>query len=149
MLELDCHCATFRQATRAITQLYDNYLRPCDLKITQFTILRMLCRHPDLARIADLTGALLIDDTTLTRSLLLMKQNGWVESFVGDVDRRERRLRITRRGRALVARAEPLWEAAQAAVNRYLGRNDAKVVHKSASRLASALSEEGYSLSKD
>src|SRR5437868_1305593 len=39
---LPCMCASLRRASRALTQRYDDALRPLGLTITQFTILQAL-----------------------------------------------------------------------------------------------------------
>jgi hypothetical protein len=40
--KLPCLCGNFRRTSRALTQLYENALRPVDLRATQFTILQAL-----------------------------------------------------------------------------------------------------------
>src|SRR5438094_9746057 len=61
-------CNTLRMATRAMTQLYDDVLRPSGLRVTQFSILAMIARMGE-ANLGQLEDALAIDQTTLTRSL--------------------------------------------------------------------------------
>ena len=41
---LGCACANLRRAGRAVTQLYDEALRPEGLRTTQFTLLQVLAR---------------------------------------------------------------------------------------------------------
>ena len=40
--QLPCMCSSFRRTSRALTQLYENALRPMGLRATQFTILQAL-----------------------------------------------------------------------------------------------------------
>ena len=54
--------------TRAVTQLYDDVLRPSGLRVTQFSILETLARLGG-ANLKQLEDRLAIDQTTLTRSL--------------------------------------------------------------------------------
>ena len=39
---LPCLCASFRRASRALTQLYEQALRPLGVRATQFTVLQVL-----------------------------------------------------------------------------------------------------------
>src|SRR5262245_62862895 len=39
-----CVCNTLRMVTRAVTQLYDEMLRPSGLRVTQFSVLAALAR---------------------------------------------------------------------------------------------------------
>src|SRR6266545_4299667 len=73
-----CVCNTLRMVTRAVTQLYDDALRPSGLRVTQFSILATIARR-DEANLKQLEDALAIDQTTLTRSLNLLERNGVIE----------------------------------------------------------------------
>ena len=114
-----CVCNTLRMATRAVTQLYDDALRPSGLRVTQYSILAALARMKE-ARVGQLSDALAIDQTTLTRSIGLLERDAVVER-VPDPDRRIKAIRLTSRGRRTLAVARPLWAQAQARVLRELG----------------------------
>jgi DNA-binding MarR family transcriptional regulator len=113
---LPCACSTLRRAARAVTQLYDEELRPTGLRVTQFTLLMALERAAGVTQ-GKLGELLALDSTTLTRMLKLLEQQGWIRSTFGD-DRRERHLHLTRAGRRKLAQARTYWEQAQA---RWLG----------------------------
>lgn len=98
---------------RAVTQHYDDALRPVGLRITQFSVLGGLLEGD--ARVRDLAEKLAVDDTTLTRSLRTMESNGWIRTRPGE-DRRERIVSITADGKALLTKAEPLWRHAQESI---------------------------------
>src|ERR1700754_1392122 len=106
-----CLCDALRQTTRRVTRTYDDALRPVGLRITQFSVLAYLAREGE-ARVRDLGAGLLLEETTLTRSLRPLEQQGWLKVRPGE-DRRERYVSITERGRGLLARAVPLWQGAQ------------------------------------
>ncbi|MEC4718481.1 MarR family winged helix-turn-helix transcriptional regulator [Noviherbaspirillum sp. CPCC 100848] len=110
-LRLPCYCGSLRQASRVVTQLYDQALKPSGLKITQFGILRLLGACPGLT-----TGAmaelLAMDSTTLTRTLKIISDSGWIKATPGE-DRRERRWTITSEGEERVSQAMPLWKNVQ------------------------------------
>jgi DNA-binding MarR family transcriptional regulator len=107
-----CACRSLRRTARAVTQLYDDTLRPAGLRITQFTLLVAVALSEPV-RMTRLADALDLDRTTLARDLKPLTGRGLVEVAAGD-DRRTRVVRLTGQGRAAVARAYPLWRQAQA-----------------------------------
>jgi DNA-binding MarR family transcriptional regulator len=116
---LPCMCASFRRASRALTQLYDEALRPVGLRVTQFTILQALSLAGEVSQ-GGLAQILAMDSTTLTRTLRIMGREGWIAERRGE-DRRERLLRLAKAGRHQFSRALPSWEKAQAQLGRQLG----------------------------
>jgi DNA-binding MarR family transcriptional regulator len=112
-------CATFRRASRALTQSYDQGLRPAGLRATQFTVLQVLSRVGEVSQ-GTLGEILAMDSTTLTRTLRIMVREGWIAERRGK-DRRERLLRLAQTGRLQFQRARPAWEKAQAQLGRRLG----------------------------
>ena len=117
---LPCMCANVRRAARALTQRYDDALRPLGLTITQFTILQALSLAGEPTQ-GDLGELLAMDSTTLTRTLAIMSRNGWIGKRYG-ADRRERRLRLTRAGESEFNRAVPNWRNAQETLREQLGK---------------------------
>ena len=114
-----CVCNTLRRATRAVTQLYDEALRPSGLRVTQFSVLATLARLGE-ANLRQLEQALTLDQTTLTRSLALLERDGMVER-VAHADRRIKALTLTSRGGKALERARPLWARVQGQVLEELG----------------------------
>lgn len=112
-------CASFRRASRALTQLYEEALRPLGLRATQFTILQALSQTGEISQ-GELGRVLAIDSTTLTRTLRIMVREGWIADRRGQ-DRRERLLRLAKEGRHQFNRALPLWEKAQVHLRHQLG----------------------------
>lgn len=110
-----CHCLAARKRARALTRLYDRYLRPHGLKSTQFSVLAVLgVRGPtSVTRIGDMLG---LDRTSVTRSAGVLERNGWVEEAPAD-DARKRRLALTAAGRERLEAAYPDWLAAQRLVD--------------------------------
>ncbi len=114
-----CVCNTLRMVTRAVTQLYDDVLRPSGLRVTQFSILATIARMGE-ANLKQLEDTLAIDQTTLTRSLSLLARDGVIER-VSHPDGRVKAMRLTSKGRRTLEKAWPLWAQAQAKVLRGLG----------------------------
>jgi len=109
-----------RRATRSVTRLYDEALRPLELRITQFSLLRQLVRHGE-QRMRDLAARVVLEETALNRAVRGLESRGWIAIRTGKQDRRERMLSITAAGRALLAEAEPRWLAAQQRMTDELG----------------------------
>jgi len=120
-VRLPCAGANLRRAARIVTQLYDEALRPTELRSTQFTLLQALTLlpQPSQKRLAELLG---MDSTTLTRTLALLRKQGWVTSKAGD-DRRELRLALTASGIREYERALPYWQSAQNRLKHILGES--------------------------
>jgi len=116
-----CACYNLRRAARAITRLYEDFLRPSGIKATQYSILMAAhLRGPiTLTRLADL---IVTERTTLTRNLTILEKKGFLHIEVGR-DRRERQVTITEQGREALIAAIPLWEMAQAHIEKGLGKD--------------------------
>ena len=79
--------------------------------MTQFTLLSALALGGSVTK-NGLSHALVIDRTTLTRNLRLLRTAGLVAVDVSQSGR-EQRLTLTPAGREALARAIPLWRIAQ------------------------------------
>ena len=119
MPQLPCMCASFRRASRALTQRYDRALRPLGLTITQFTILQALSIAGEVHQ-GRLGEILSVDSTTLTRTLELLAKHRWIQKRYGK-DRRERQIGLSRAGERELNRALPFWHSVQAELRSELG----------------------------
>ena len=132
-----CACLQLRKATRVVTQLYDEALRPVGLRSTQLPVLVMLAAHGPLF-MSDLAESLVLDRTTLIRNLRPLQRRGLIE--VGrDAGERTRRATLTTAGHEAVAAAVPLWAQAQATVRDELGTGESRNLVRALSRLVSLL----------
>lgn len=115
-----CTCFNLRKATRAVTQYYDDVLRPSGLRATQFSLL-MVLRAAGPLRLTELAEMAVMDRTTLKRNLDLLERERLVRVEPGE-DARVREVSLTdAAGRRLEA-ALPYWEQAQARITSSLGR---------------------------
>lgn len=114
-----CTCFNLRKATRAITQLYDDVLRPTGLRATQFSLLTVIWTMRKVS-ITGLAEEAVTDRTTLARNLDLLEKQGLVRIQPGE-DARVREVSLTPAGRDRLATAYPYWKQAQARVTRDLG----------------------------
>jgi len=115
-----CTALRFRKAARRVSQIYDAYLAPFGLTITQYGLLAHIRRLPGCS-IGSLAAELVMDPTTLTRNLRPLRQRELVELAPDRHDRRTRTLRLTARGRAALAKGRGGWERAQAHMAQVLG----------------------------
>jgi len=116
---LPCLCGSFRRTSRALTQLYEEALRPLGLRATQLTILQALSLAGEVSQ-GQLGEMLAMDSTSLTRTLAIMRRQGWIAERRGE-DRRERWLRLANAGEVKLRRALPVWEKVQSRLRRQLG----------------------------
>lgn len=114
-----CYCTRLRAASRRIAAIYDAALEPLGINVAQFSLLRMIERRQpvsltDLGRLAEL------DRSTMGRNVRVLERMGLAEVGRGE-DQRESVVRLTVAGADLLARAAPLWEASQRAIEDRLG----------------------------
>jgi DNA-binding MarR family transcriptional regulator len=114
-----CLCFNIRKAARAVTHLYDKFLRPAGLRATQFALLMAakINGPVTLTRLAKIT---VMDRTTLTRNLVVLEKRGLITIQAGE-DRREREVALTPRGSEALEKAASLWAQVQAHIQEGLG----------------------------
>jgi DNA-binding MarR family transcriptional regulator len=138
---LPCMCASFRRASRALTQMYEDTLRPTGLRATQFTVLQALSIVGEVTQ-GQLGQILAIDSTTLTRTLRIMSRHGWIAKHRGE-DKREWRLRLSKAGMSEFQRALPYWEKAQEELRKLLGTTRWNDLMKFTNEVTNAVIEKG------
>lgn len=114
-----CVCFQAKRGMRAMTRAYDAALRPSGLRSTQFSMLGVVKAFGPLSS-AKLGGLMVLEKTTLPRSLSLLAREGLIQIRRGK-DRREKLLTLTAKGELAIRRAYPLWKAAQDRVLKRLG----------------------------
>jgi DNA-binding MarR family transcriptional regulator len=117
MVRDNCLCLHAQRAARALARRFDEALRPFGLTNGQFSLLMALNR-PEPATMAPVASLLAMDRTTLTAALKPLERRGLVEILADPDDRRSRRLLLTDAGRALMARALPVWTSTHAELDR-------------------------------
>jgi DNA-binding MarR family transcriptional regulator len=106
-------CAGFnlRRASRAVTQHFDRALSPVGWRSTQFTILGAMAWAGSVST-NQLAQGLVMDRTTLTRNLKLLRDAGLIEARPSVVGR-QIQFGLTDAGREQLAQAIPHWRVAQ------------------------------------
>jgi DNA-binding MarR family transcriptional regulator len=128
-----CIATRLRLATRVVTKVYDDALRPFGLTVSQMALLAVAADH-GVIRQAEVSTRLQLDDSTLSRNLERMRANGWLEEVV-EADARVHTHRLTGSGRALLERAMPAWRVAQRRGGELLGESGVKALHRFASEI--------------
>jgi DNA-binding MarR family transcriptional regulator len=80
---------------------------PADLTLPQFDVLAQLARRPQGMRSSELTRALLVTAGNVTGLVARLSRLGLVERLAVPGDRRAVRIRLTARGRQMMATALP------------------------------------------
>jgi DNA-binding MarR family transcriptional regulator len=117
----ECACFDLRKATRAVSRMYDDFLRDEGLNITQFSVLRLICTEKALS-ILTLGRYMVMERTSITRALAPLERDGLINSRPG-ADKRIRMVSVTNKGRKLIEEAEPKWRQAQEALMETVGEN--------------------------
>jgi DNA-binding MarR family transcriptional regulator len=106
-----CACFDLRKATRAVSRLYDDCLRPLGLNITQYSLLRVIESEPQIS-VSTLGRYMVMDRTSVTRALAPLERDRLIRSRVGS-DKRKRIVSLTKKGTKLIADAKSHWDEAQ------------------------------------
>lgn len=114
-----CACSQLRRTARVASAVYDRFLAPVGLTVTQYAILVNIGRA-DRIRRTDLANVLGMERTTLTRNLRPLERKKLIKTVAG-ADRRERLIQLSAMGLKRLAESHPLWEDAQRYVIGELG----------------------------
>jgi DNA-binding MarR family transcriptional regulator len=128
-----CIAVHLRSLNRVVTNFYDDALRPLGLKVSQLNIL-VVAAKLGLARPAQVCDILQLDASTLSRNVERMRANGWLE-IVPEEDARSQPFKLTPKGKQLIEKAVPAWEAAQHQAADLLGDQGIALLDKAAKKL--------------
>ncbi len=115
-----CPAFNIRAASRIITQLFDEILKPSGLQITQFAVL-VGVQILDSPSISKLARGLVMDRTTLTRGLKPLENEGLIKITSGE-DKRTHFVKITPKGKTALQKTLPYWEKARMVVSEEFGQ---------------------------
>jgi DNA-binding MarR family transcriptional regulator len=109
----ECNCFVVRSAARHVTQLYDQFLAPVGLHVTQFSILAKLKRFGPMT-INALAKEMRMDRTTLGRNVLPLERDGLIKIEACAADGRAKELHLTKAGDKRLQAGSEAWAQAQA-----------------------------------
>jgi DNA-binding MarR family transcriptional regulator len=113
-----CLLMRARRLARVTTRTYVEEMAAHGLSVGQFSLMVAIGTAPGV-RAADLSAALDLERSTVSRELALLLREGLVQSE--PVDGRSQALRLTDEGARRLDDALPAWERAQAAAEVQLG----------------------------
>jgi len=132
----ECAYNNLKVMTRVVSSIYDEELRPVGLRASQLALLWAI-RAMEPVEFGRLGATTFTDQTTLSRTVALLKRAGLVSVRVGD-DRRVRVIATTAKGLARFAVAMPLWERAQARADALLSLDELRTVARKVRKAARA-----------
>ena len=116
-----CTCFNTRNFTRVITQIFDEAFKKIGFRGTQFTPLIMIFVRGPIT-VNKLSEYLVMDRTTLGRNLKPLQRDGLIEIKEG-LDRRQKLISITEKGKKLLTTAFPVWQQTQKKILEQIGEN--------------------------
>ena len=132
----ECAYNNLKVMTRVVSSIYDEDLRPVGLRASQLALLWAI-RAMEPVEFGRLGATTFTDQTTLSRTVALLKRAGLVSIRVGN-DRRVRVISTTAKGLARFAVAMPLWERAQARADELLSLDELRSVARKVRKAARA-----------
>lgn len=129
-----CLYLRLRLASKRLLSLYEAHLAPSGVSMSQFGLLAAIMEEPQLA-MSRLAEKRELSPSTLTRTLRPMEEAGWIEVFADEENKRVRRVRLTREGRARFRAAYAGWKQAQAEAAAVVSPRDVARVLRATERL--------------
>jgi DNA-binding MarR family transcriptional regulator len=133
MIAEQCIAVRLRMLSRAVTRIYNQALRPYGLTTSQMNILVAVSCLGE-ARQQEVCQALHLEKSTLSRDVVRMRSQGWLDTVPGE-DGRTALLRITPVGRKLLEQAIPAWQQAQEQATALLGESEVRTFGRAATTL--------------
>ena len=123
-----CIALRLRFLSRVITKIYDQALLPLDIKANQATMLLMLFIHGDSTPV-ELGKVLQMEKSTVSRNMDRLRKKGWIEITEKDQGP-SRIIRVTPKGKELLAAMHVEWRKAQRKASGLLGDEGVRSLRK-------------------
>ena len=132
----ECAFANLKMLARVANNVYDDALRPVDLRAGQLALMwAILAAGPvEIGRLGRIT---ITDQTTLSRTIAKLKQARLVQVKPGE-DRRVKVVSLTETGRRRFEAAMPYWEEAQRRASELFSLDAVRSIARGARRQARA-----------
>lgn len=121
-----CNCLNLRRASLSITEIYDHYLAPCHLSVSQFSILKHILTMAPVS-VSELAAEIRLDRTTLVRNLKPLEHQGLIHD-IAQLGTRSRQLCLTIEGIKKIEQAHVYWQQAQTQIEAQLGQEDTEIL---------------------
>ena len=118
----ECPALRIRQASRVLAKLFDDKLVPFGLRASQLPVLAAAALFGSSgATMSGLAKAVLMDRTTLTRSIEPLERAGLLRVARSPEDARTKIVVITRAGQRMIESIFPAWERVLKQIKNTLG----------------------------
>lgn len=138
---MGCTCSRLRKVTRRVSQIYDRSLEASGLTVTQYALLAHLASFDGIS-IGALAEKMVMDPTSLTRTLRPLEREGLVALKPSRSDRRMRSLHLTAAGRRAFDAAKPAWARAQRHIEAAIGDLETPALHAALDRVLERLADQ-------
>ena len=120
-----CHCLVTRRMSRFVSRIYQDRLSPACITANDVAIFDFLSLKQSMT-MAQLADAMLMERTTLVRTVKPLQDRGFIETSKVPGSRRELHLSLTEAGRAKKLEGERLWAMAQSDIEGRIGQDEAR-----------------------
>lgn len=131
--DAECYCMLLRDASNALTSVYDDALRETGLTVRQFSVMCAIARM-GCCSATELARATYLERSSLARLLRPLLAQRLVQDTKGK-GARDSKLSLTEVGMRAVGQGVPLWRGAQAAVESVLSEDEVEQLSTLAARV--------------
>ena len=133
-----CLNLELRKSARIVTHFYESRLTEVHLKSGQFSILRAVSFLKQTTN-KELQCILVLDQTTLSRSLKPLIRDGLLTIKAKPEDQRVKLISLSNEGRKTYDKALPLWLKAQSEIKATIGQEEAEKIQSLSKKLSETL----------
>ena len=128
-----CYCINSRRLSNLITNKYDKHLQEINLTVNQYSLLVNI-NQLEICSVSDLAIYVGLERTTLVRTLKPLFDKKLIED-ISETTQRNRQIKITQKGKEVLAKGKPLWKQAQKEIEDKIGKDNILVLSEIFSRL--------------
>lgn len=122
-----CHCTNMRQISRKITNIYDEFLKPSNLNVTQYSLLSNLKRVQPI-KMNDFSKVVKLDRTTLVRNLKPLINLSLIE--IKSIDKSKAQLlELSQKGIELQNEGYQYWQKAQEYIEQTINHAELEIFY--------------------
>jgi len=123
-----CHCINIRRSSRKITAIYDEFLKSCEINVTQYSFLANLKRVQPI-KMNDFAQIVNLDRTTLVRNIRPLINQDLVE--IQSIEKSKAQLlTLTQKGLELQTKAQNYWQKAQSYIEKTIQNHNLELFYE-------------------
>ncbi|MDN5094427.1 MarR family winged helix-turn-helix transcriptional regulator [Aliarcobacter butzleri] len=122
-----CHCTNMRQISRKVTNIYDEFLKPSNLNVTQYSLISNLKRVQPI-KMNDFSKVVKLDRTTLVRNLKPLINLSLIE--IRSIDKSKAQLlELSQKGIELQNEGYKYWQKAQEYIEQTINHAELEIFY--------------------